>query len=692
MHQWPALHPDFEHHHGRPIDNYNLGARPMSQPSMPPQPATAIVQVCTDAKPRLTKDQHEILEAHFRQQPKPSTSTKKGYAENLGVPLDKINNWFQNRRAKVKQEAKKAANQMQLYHSLGHHPGQFFGHHQQVAAPLPFMCGPPPVVPSNTDEPSHAPQNTMATQNPNLMQVSMSAAEMNMQAPVMTSAPQHDMATFDAQGFSAGMSGQPLMLSEFNFGPSFQDDMFNGTQTYDFMQMPESMMAPVSMASMANHAMPTPPIETGSPATMPQLTAAYVPHKFDEEDQVKLQVDSPQDVLDFSSSSGHPTPADSTTTWSSVAPDMFEKFNASTPALVQSQESPASVDSYDRRESSALAESVNNVAFGSSSDTESSFKVPPQISGLAARRQKPRPANLAPTAFRSASFTAGMPGSPSGTATPNSQDQLRRIRSHGINVPTGRISKTGGPQKSPLHATFDAAAVSSPKFARHASNYSVSTINSSGPLTATTMPNSLAPPTPITPNEFSRFPIGQVAGFGFSNGSPSAFSHMGDEIYLDASSPMGKLDMHQMEQFRAHQMARDEASMFQTPPQSAPAYQQHFGFQPQARMFQPPTSHVQGHVRRISLPDSQHGQEVKRFQPQMSMHLSHSGQQMGQPQLGEAFNAEPNNFSMGQSMQMQQGAGMEMPVQLIVPQQADSRLPIHFHNQTPEDYQKAMRS
>ena len=91
MHQWPALHPDFEHHHGRPIDNYNLGARPMSQPSMPPQPATAIVQVCTDAKPRLTKDQHEILEAHFRQQPKPSTSTKKGYAENLGVPLDKIN-------------------------------------------------------------------------------------------------------------------------------------------------------------------------------------------------------------------------------------------------------------------------------------------------------------------------------------------------------------------------------------------------------------------------------------------------------------------------------------------------------------------------------------------------------------------------------------------------------------------------
>ena len=73
------------------IDSYNIAARPMSQPALPPQSSGPLVQVCADAKPRLTKDQHEILEAHFRQQPKPSTSIKKGYAERLGVPLDKIN-------------------------------------------------------------------------------------------------------------------------------------------------------------------------------------------------------------------------------------------------------------------------------------------------------------------------------------------------------------------------------------------------------------------------------------------------------------------------------------------------------------------------------------------------------------------------------------------------------------------------
>ncbi len=49
------------------------------------------MHVVGDVKPRLTKEQHDILEAHFQQQAKPSTNTKKGFADSLGVPLDKIN-------------------------------------------------------------------------------------------------------------------------------------------------------------------------------------------------------------------------------------------------------------------------------------------------------------------------------------------------------------------------------------------------------------------------------------------------------------------------------------------------------------------------------------------------------------------------------------------------------------------------
>ena len=46
--------------------------------------------VC-DIKPRLTKSQHEMLEAEYNKQNKPSTSIKKGFAEALGVSLDKVN-------------------------------------------------------------------------------------------------------------------------------------------------------------------------------------------------------------------------------------------------------------------------------------------------------------------------------------------------------------------------------------------------------------------------------------------------------------------------------------------------------------------------------------------------------------------------------------------------------------------------
>lgn len=44
-----------------------------------------------DIKPRLTKEQHDILEAHFLKQNKPNTFTKKQFAENLCVSLEKVN-------------------------------------------------------------------------------------------------------------------------------------------------------------------------------------------------------------------------------------------------------------------------------------------------------------------------------------------------------------------------------------------------------------------------------------------------------------------------------------------------------------------------------------------------------------------------------------------------------------------------
>ncbi|KAL2269981.1 hypothetical protein VTJ83DRAFT_2165 [Remersonia thermophila] len=61
-----------------------------------------------EPKPRLAKEEVELLEREFAKNQKPSSSTKRELAEQMGVEVPRINNWFQNRRAKEKQLKKTA--------------------------------------------------------------------------------------------------------------------------------------------------------------------------------------------------------------------------------------------------------------------------------------------------------------------------------------------------------------------------------------------------------------------------------------------------------------------------------------------------------------------------------------------------------------------------------------------------------
>uniref|UniRef100_A0A0D2XCT1 Homeobox domain-containing protein n=1 Tax=Fusarium oxysporum (strain Fo5176) TaxID=660025 RepID=A0A0D2XCT1_FUSOF len=58
----------------------------------------------TETKPRLSKEEVEILEAEFQKNHKPNSTTKKALAESMRVDNSRINNWFQNRRAREKKE------------------------------------------------------------------------------------------------------------------------------------------------------------------------------------------------------------------------------------------------------------------------------------------------------------------------------------------------------------------------------------------------------------------------------------------------------------------------------------------------------------------------------------------------------------------------------------------------------------
>ncbi|KXJ91928.1 hypothetical protein Micbo1qcDRAFT_58502 [Microdochium bolleyi] len=61
-----------------------------------------------ESKPRLSKEEVDKLEKIFQQNPKPSSSAKAELADQLKLERPRINNWFQNRRAKAKQERKQA--------------------------------------------------------------------------------------------------------------------------------------------------------------------------------------------------------------------------------------------------------------------------------------------------------------------------------------------------------------------------------------------------------------------------------------------------------------------------------------------------------------------------------------------------------------------------------------------------------
>lgn len=56
-----------------------------------------------ETKPRLSKDEVQLLENEFKKNNKPTSQRKREIADMLGVEPARINNWFQNRRAKAKQ-------------------------------------------------------------------------------------------------------------------------------------------------------------------------------------------------------------------------------------------------------------------------------------------------------------------------------------------------------------------------------------------------------------------------------------------------------------------------------------------------------------------------------------------------------------------------------------------------------------
>lgn len=305
-------------------------------------------------------------------------------------------------------------------------------------------------------------------------------------------------------------------------------------------------------------------------------------------------------------------------------PNFYQQSNVSAHAVLSSPEQhhprklsaapsdfdlsiPFREDSFTRRNSSTSNLANNMDAVHIRNGTPDDFKQPDQSSSIAARRQK-RPIALNSTAMRSASYSAPMPS----PGAPNDH-ALRRIRSSGIHNAAGRVQKSqpGSAQRSPMTMSFPEAAAS-PKFARTFSSSSTTTVNHGG---------SLAPPTPLTPQDFGNYWQSSTVIRPHSvmpdHNSPESMhtnwssDQAGNIIVKNSSPPSTSLDLQS--RFSNDALYRD------TPPQSAPATQQTF---PRSAYGQPP--HIRAayhsttdltiqqpkpsHFRRPSLPDTAQAQ------------------------------------------------------------------------------------
>ncbi|EOA81998.1 uncharacterized protein SETTUDRAFT_122108 [Exserohilum turcica Et28A] len=701
------------------MDSSSAAAASSTAPPAPKPPGS-------DVKPRLTKDQHDILEQHFLAQHKPSTNVKKEFATRLGVPLDKINNWFQNRRAKVKQDRKKLMNQYNMTMNLpfGHqhvpvmpnyyphlqeqqHPHMlmqpdFYSTADISPATMPVQAAegpsaldlgpqmvmqpqqpqqPPPPLPQQQHHHHHQQQQQQQQQQlppppqhqqqqqqydmlrcipeadrapayrPNDLMNSIMAATNGayMHNSGMTTNAQESDFAYDTTGLPNAYSSDlaftvPAPMSsdlapshpEFDNFADFQIDYsaLTATNTAN-SSAPEAQQGAGSISSDAspyNGTQSSATTQSPNGPTPPSIASLNSVYTGWTEDPNQLaqpsKAEEPEDQFAPYNLSQAVTSEQALPFWaqdsSQVYPQggFYQHANASASAILSSPEhsrrlsaAPSDLDiplhfredAFARRNSSTSNLATNMDAIHIRNSTPDDFPPPDQSSSIAARRQK-RPVNLNSNAMRSASYSAPMP-SPGG----NNDKVIRRIRSTGIPNAGGRVQKSqpGSAQRSPMSLSFSEAAAS-PKFARTFSTSSGTTIGHGG---------SLAPPTPLTPQDFGNYWGGAAVIRPHSampdHNSPESMhtnwssDQAGNVIAKTTSPPSSSMDLQS--RFVNDTLYRD------TPPQSAPATQQNFPRtsyvpQPHMRSGYHSTSDLTiqqpkpSHFRRPSLPDTAQNQ------------------------------------------------------------------------------------
>ncbi|KAJ5301870.1 hypothetical protein PENANT_c002G10033 [Penicillium antarcticum] len=478
-----------------PIDGYMYSHPPMEMMDYYHQPIMDYDEYTENlSRPRLTKEQVETLEAQFQAHPKPSSNVKRQLAAQTNLSLPRVANWFQNRRAKAKQqkrqeefekmtkakaEAEEAARRKSetLEQLAESRKGSIAQEEDKAATPKP------------TSSSGHAKTDSISSRSKHHKTKSESAREAtfaSLQRALNAACAARDRfgrrinprgknePTPEEEAVSPGSMPPPKSASPHNGLPNVNSS-FSGWS--DIKEEPawesgeHDQNVGYTSAEQTSYSAPQPLAE------MPGTSHA-VQHNVD-------------------AYSGHLPPH--TEEWS-------EDRDGSDPNLVYSNmQYPMSMQAPDiavtRRESSdALTTSLEGIGIctGQSGMPESvnrveGWKEPGKELDIAARRKRPRPAAIGTSGTRGLANSTSMSALSPSARIPSSGagNPMRHSKStQSLNSRYAGVRKASAAQRSPLNFTF--AESGSLKKAEKMLRPSVST-------------TTLAPPTPLTPQDLQHF-------------------------------------------------------------------------------------------------------------------------------------------------------------------------------------------
>ncbi|KAI0479027.1 hypothetical protein GGR56DRAFT_357991 [Xylariaceae sp. FL0804] len=405
----------------------------------------------TDSKPRLSKEEVERLEKVFQENPKPSSSVKAQLADALGLERPRINNWFQNRRAKAKQERKQEEYEARRAAEKAN---------SEPVSPEEDVFG------GTTEHADETPQKRMQPSSavfPDLTTASHAA-----DAAASEDDEDEDGSSVSSHDVEASPTRPEPCQAEVTEG-------FHSPASLDFSHTAIAGLAHDNMHHdfSQHHMMPDYDTYLGQAAETEQRDHAGCPRGFSE------GLPSPSITGDCAGAPQYSNMMGSALF--SSTNHMFFRPQASDLNTTETAEEllEAAVSSPNGSEMAMHTESL-----GMPTPTDS-FKSPPPPANIASRRKIPRPAALQATSLRSRSYHLGCGPKTAMDGSKSPVVSMRRIASATGSGP-GRIQKASTGPRSPMYIGRTCEAVLQYRARSPAGSVTAS-------LTGA------APPTPMTP-------------------------------------------------------------------------------------------------------------------------------------------------------------------------------------------------